>query len=307
MEQLIAPIDPTLIEQELIPHHFLRNANNGGNQIYHFLGDEAPNAMRELGRLREEAFREAGGGTGKPFDIDQYDLGPNVYKQLIVWDPSERMILGGYRYSVPGGSTGHDTMGATRELFTFSQKFVETYLPRTIELGRSFVRVNYQSSAQRRKSLYVLDNLWDGLGALVRLYPSIEGFFGKVTMYPHYNREARDILLYFLRKHFPDPDQLVRPKCPLRIQMPTEHLQSILSGPDYRADFEILTAQLQLRGEKVPPLIKSYIGLSSTMRVFGTALNPSFGDVEETGIMIRIADIFEEKIRRHVDTFTPQG
>lgn len=303
MEKIIEPIDPRLIEQELTPERFLRNANNGGTQIYRFTAAEAPNAMQELGRLREEAFREAGGGTGKAADIDEFDVGPNSYQQLVVWDPGEKMILGGYRYSVPGHDGGAASMGATRELFEFSDRFVHEFLPKTIELGRSFVRVHYQSSAQRRKSLYVLDNLWDGLGALVVLYPGIDAFFGKVTMYPHYNREARNILHCFLQKYFPDPDRLVWPREPLDLGMDRERLDALFTGGGYKADFEILSAQLAQRGEKLPPLIKSYIGLSSTMRIFGTAINHTFGDVEETGILVRIPDIYPDKIQRHVDTY----
>lgn len=233
MERIIDPVSPSLIERELTQDKFLRSANNGGTLIFHFKGSEAPNTMRELGRLREEAFREAGGGTGKALDIDEYDLSDHPYYQLIVWDPSERLILGGYRYIVPRepGYSLRDM--ATEELFDFSPRFVEEYVPKTIELGRSFVQVAYQSSRLRHKGLYALDNLWDGLGAVLLTNPGIEYFFGKVTMYTSYNPQARNALMYFLNKYFPDPDGLVVPKAPLDFSMDTDRLEALFTGESY--------------------------------------------------------------------------
>ncbi len=305
MERIIEPVNPSLIERELTEDKFLRSSNNGGTLIFHFKGPEAPNTMRELGRLREEAFREAGGGTGKALDVDAFDMSDHPYTQLIVWDPSERLILGGYRYVSPreDGYSARDM--ATEELFNFSARFEEYYVPRTIELGRSFVQVAYQSSRLRRKGLYALDNLWDGLGAVLLRNPGIEYFFGKVTMYSSFNAQARNALMYFLHKYFPDPDGLVLPKAPLDFPMDTSRLERLFVGEGYKQDFEILNGELKRLGERIPPLIKSYVGLSDTLRVFGTAINQEFGGVEETGIIIKVADVYPEKRARHLDTYDP--
>lgn len=92
---------------------------------------------------------------------------------------------------------------STEHYFRFSDRFRDEFLPYTIELGRSFVQPLYQGIRQNPKGLYSLDNLWDGLGALVITNPDMKYFFGKVTMYGDYNREARDILLYFLKNISP--------------------------------------------------------------------------------------------------------
>lgn len=303
MENIIAPVDPQLIEKELTDELFLRKSNNGNTLLYHFTAAQAPHTMRELGRLRELSFREAGGGTGKELDIDEFDTNDHPYSQLIVWDPEERQILGGYRYIAGNVGVHPSKLFATGELFNFSDEFIRDYLPYTIELGRSFVQPAYQSTRLRRKGIYALDNLWDGLGALVVLNPWMKYFFGKVTMYPHYNVEARSALLYYIEKYYPDTKTLVRPITPLPSALTKEQLESIFTGSDRAENKEILIRYLTERGERIPPLIKSYVGLSDTMKMFGTAINPGFGAVEETAILVTVGDILPEKKERHVDTF----
>ena len=303
MENIIAPVDPQLIEKELTDELFLRKSNNGNTLLYHFTAAQAPYTMRELGRLRELSFREAGGGTGKELDIDEFDTNDHPYSQLIVWDPEERQILGGYRYIAGNVGVHPSKLFATGELFNFSDEFIRDYLPYTIELGRSFVQPAYQSTRLRRKGIYALDNLWDGLGALVVLNPWMKYFFGKVTMYPHYNVEARSALLYYIEKYYPDTKTLVRPITPLPSALTKEQFESIFTGSDKAENKEILIRYLTERGERIPPLIKSYVGLSDTMKMFGTAINPGFGAVEETGILVTVGDILPEKKERHVDTF----
>lgn len=304
MENIIAPVDPQLIEKELTDELFLRKSNNGNTLLYHFTAAQAPHTMRELGRLREVSFREAGGGTGKELDIDEFDTNDHPYSQLIVWDPEERQILGGYRYIAGNVGVHPSKLFATGELFNFSDEFTRDYLPYTIELGRSFVQPAYQSTRLRRKGIYALDNLWDGLGALVVLNPWMKYFFGKVTMYPHYNVEARSALLYYIEKYYPDTKTLVRPITPLPSALTKEQLESIFTGSDKAENREILIRYLTERGERIPPLIKSYVGLSDTMKMFGTAINPGFGAVEETGILVTVGDILPEKKERHIDTFS---
>lgn len=297
MEAVIAPIDKKTLVRELSPEKFVRYTNNGGNKLYVVTAHDSPNVMREIGRLREISFRAAGGGTGKSVDIDDFDTNENPYKQLLVWNPRAKEILGGYRYIYAG--VVKESELATSELFTFSEKFSDKYLPRTIELGRSFVQPNYQSTQLRSKGLYALDNLWDGLGALVLRYPEVNYFFGKVTMYVSYNTEARNMLLYFLRKHFADHDKLVLPIHPLETNMDEERIRKIFVGADYKEDYTILSREVRALGENIPPLINSYMKLSPSMKVFGTAINPGFGGVEETGILIKINDIYAEKIERY--------
>ena len=309
MLPIIAPIDRDLLAAELTPERRLRATNKAGNEIYVFKADEAPNAMREVGRLREIAFRAAGGGTGKDCDIDEFDGGETPYYQLIVWSPEDSQILGGYRF-LPGREMKLNAEGqpmlATTHMFHFSQEFIDTYLRDTVELGRSFVTLEYQSTRLLSKGLFALDNLWDGLGALTVVIPGLKYFFGKMTMYPSFNRPARDMILYFLKKHFGDKDGLVTPLTPLTIDTPEEELQAIFVEDDFKSDYRILNTVVRRLGFNIPPLVNAYMGLSPTMRVFGTAVNHEFGDVEETGILIAVNEILEEKRMRHIDTFATE-
>lgn len=303
MEQIIEPVDKALLEKELTPDKFVRETNNAGNLLYILDAHNSPNIMREIGRLRELSFRSAGGGTGKSIDIDKYDTSEKPYKQLIVWDPKDKEILGGYRYHIVDPGKGEELNLSTTALFNFSIKFKEKYLPYLIELGRSFVQPKYQTAQRREKGLYALDNLWDGLGALVVRNPGIKYFFGKVTMYRSYNKKARNMLLYFLDKYFSDKENLVTPIEPMEVDINKEEMDKIFVGDSYKTDYKILSKEIRALGENIPPLINSYMNISPSMKMFGTVVNPYFGDVEETAIMITISDIYENKVERHVLSF----
>lgn len=306
-QRIIDPIDPELIESELTDNCFLRDTNKAGNKLYVVDAHTAPNTMREIGRLREIAFRLAGGGTGKDCDIDEFDTMEPPCRQLIVWEPESKLILGGYRF-ICGKDIAIDKSGrpkiATSHMFNFSDKFLRDYLPYTIELGRSFVRPEYQSSRAGAKAIYVLDNLWDGLGSLTVIYPDIKYFFGKVTMYPSYMQECRDMILYFMHKHFPDHDRLVTPIVPLKTDVDVKAMERIFDGDSFKSDYRTLNVEVHKHGVSIPPLVNAYMSLSPTIKMFGTAINDEFGNVEESGILIAISEIFEEKKRRHIETFT---
>jgi len=306
MKRIISPIPVKLIKQELTQDKFIRHSNYGNNQIFSLNANNSPNIMLEIGRLRELAFRSAGGGTGNEVDIDECDTGENSYQQLIVWDPKRKEILGGYRYILgkhaPVGPDGKVVL-STSSLFHFSDKFLQEYMPYTIELGRSFVQPNYQSSGAERKGLFALDNLWDGLGALTIIHPDLKYFFGKVTMYPDFNRKARDMILYFLKKYFADTEQLVKPIKPIIIDTKETELEQLFSSSEYLENYKFLSQNVRALGETIPPLINSYMNLSPTMKVFGTAINDHFGEVEETGLIVTIKDIYNVKKDRHILTF----
>ena len=306
MEEIIAPVDKELLKAELTEERRLRMTNRSHNQIYIVTAHEAPNTMREIGRLREIAFRAAGGGTGMSMDIDEYDTMENPYKQLIVWNPEAEEILGGYRYLL-GTDVRFDEQGApilaTSHMFHFSEQFLKEYLPTTIELGRSFVTLEYQSTRTDSKGLFALDNLWDGLGALTVVMPNVKYFFGKVTMYPSYNRLGRDMILYFLHKHFGDKEGLVVPMEPLKLEADEKDLAALFCKDSFKEDYKILNAEIRKFGYNIPPLVNAYMSLSPTMRMFGTAINDEFGNVEETGILIAVDEILAEKRIRHIQSF----
>ncbi len=307
-EKIIDPIAVDTLERELTPEKFLRHTNKGGNEIYVVDAFDSPSVMKEIGRLREIAFRSAGGGTGKGCDIDEYDLMEPPCRQLIVWNPDSKEIIGGYRFitgeNIKISDDGRPRI-ATSHMFRFSKEFLDKYLPYTLELGRSFVTLEYQSTRAGTKALYALDNLWDGLGALTVVYPSVKYLFGKVTMYPSYHQECRNMILYFLMKHFPDHEGLVTPFTPLETSMDKERMEALFTGETFKEDYKILNKAIRDHGINIPPLVNAYMSLSPSMKMFGTAINDEFGDVEETGIFFAISDIFEEKKGRHIGTYHP--
>ena len=309
MEEIIAPISKEILKSELTEDKRLRRTNKSNNDIYIVTAHNAPNVMKEIGRLREIAFRAGGGGTGLSMDIDEYDTMENPYRQLIVWNPESEEIIGGYRYllgtDVRMDEHGHPIL-ATAHMFNFSQQFLDEYLPQTIELGRSFVTLEYQSTRADAKGIFALDNLWDGLGALTVLKPDVKYFFGKMTMYPSFNRRGRDMILYFLKKHFGDKDQLVVPAEPLQLETDEKELEALFCEENFKEDYRILNREVRSLGCNSPPLVNAYMSLSPTMRMFGTAINYEFGDVEETGILIAVNEILEDKRIRHMDSFAKQ-
>lgn len=303
MEKIIDPIEKEIIKSELSRERFVRNTRKGDNEIYIVDQHNAPNVLQEIGRLREVTFRASGGGTGASVDLDDYDLSEHCYKQLIVWSPEDEQIVGGYRFIKC--SEAIDENGeihlSTAHYFKFTERFIKDYLPYTIELGRSWVQPNFQPSVNPRKGLFALDNIWDGLGALVNLNAEIRYFFGKVTMYPNYNTASRDFLLHFMHHYFPDTENLMKPIHPLVQNYDRDYVESQLKGLDFKDGFKVLNSAVRENGEFIPPLVNIYMSLSPTMKTFGTAVNPEFGNVEETAILVTIADIYQDKKERHME------
>lgn len=305
MEKIREKIERSLLKKELNANRFVRKTNNGNNEIFIVNYHNSPNVVLEIARLRELTFRAAGGGTGKSIDIDEFDTQENPYEQLLVWNPTDEEIVGAYRFILCKNALSSDGKIhlATTEIFDFSDEFIKDYLPFTIELGRSFVQPDYQPSEKFRKGLFSLDNLWDGLGALVLDNPQMKYFFGKVTMYSHFNSEARDKILAFLHHYFPDNKKLVTAKFPIQQKSNVDQFLTELNGLTYKDGHALLNKEVRSLGENIPPLVNSYMNLSLSMKTFGTSINPFFGDVEETGIMVTIGDIYPSKKERHLDSY----
>lgn len=309
MEEIIEPIDKSLIKAELTPDRKLRDTNKGGNEIYVVDWKNAPNTLQEIGRLRELTFRSSGGGTGLAVDIDEFDLMEKPCQQLIIWDPDAEAILGGYRFilgpDIEFMENGQPRL-ATSHLFHFTDRFIKDYLPHVIELGRSFVTPDYQSSKSGAKGLFALDNLWDGLAILMILHPQMTYYFGKVTMYPSYDRCGRDLILHFFWKHFEDKDELIRPIHPIEIEHDARLMNLILKSDDIKTDYRNLKEAIHSLGTTIPPLVNSYMNTSPTLKMFGTAINDEFGYVEETGILVKFDELYKEKKARHIESYLSQ-
>ena len=308
LSYIAPPVDRELIKKELKQKHFLRKSNYGNKEIYVTTAHLSPNIMREIGRLRELSFAADGGGTGKEVDIDMYDTIDDPYccKQLFVWSPEDEEIVGAYRF-IHGSNMMRREDGSivtpTADQYQFSELFINEYLPYTVELGRAFVQPAYQPGNNLRKGLYSLDNLWDGLGCLILEIPETRYFFGKITMYGDLDRKARDLILYFYQKHFPDRDGLVWPYERVSIESDYNELVQLFTGRNYKEDYQILLHAVRERGCTVPPLINAYMNLTPTMRSFGTCPNHHLVGTTDTGILITLNDIFPEKRRRYIDSY----
>ena len=306
MEPIIDPIDTSLIEAELTPEKKLGDTNKGGNELYVVTWQDSPNTVKEIGRLRELSYREAGASSGKSMDIDEYDTMDNPYRQLIVWDPDAKAIIGGYRYilgtNVSLKEDGQPNITSSH-LYRFSDEFISDFLPHVMELGRSFVAPDYQSSKSGAKSLFTMDNLWDGIASVILHHPSTLYFLGKMTIYPSYDKTARNLIIHFLKKHFNDPQALVRPKKEIRVTDNARLMDLILNEADVKKDFRLLKDAVRKLGTNIPPLVNSYINISSTMKMLGSCVNDELGDAIETGIMIGFDEMYAEKKERHMEAF----
>ncbi len=303
MENIIDPISTDLLLSELTEERFVRKTNAIDNDIYIIDGNNAPNVMQEIGRLRELTFRHAGGGTGKAIDIDEFDVGEVPFKQLIVWNKDANEIVSAYRFilgkDVPLDENGYPHT-PTSKLFKFSNKFIQNEWQTTIELGRSFVQPKYQATNDARLGLFSLDNLWDGLGTLIVDNPDMHYFFGKMTMYNSYNRIARNLILLFLNKYFKGNPKLMTPYHPTQRISGNKAFKSLFTGGSFSEDFKLLNKNIRDIKTTIPPLIKAYMSLSSTMQYFGASANEEFGEVEEIAILIKFEDMYEKKIGRHI-------
>ena len=310
MKPIIEPVDKALLKAELNEDRLLRATNKAGNQLY-VVGADAPNVLKEIGRLREIAFRNDGGGTGEPLDLDKFDTDPAYgYRQLVLWNPDAEEIIGGYRFCLCDEAV-FDAKGqpilTSSHMFEFTKKFLRDYLPYTLELGRSFVSVEYQSSKLGSKSLYALDNLFDGIVAIGILYKDrIKYFFGKMTIYPDYPEQARELVMYFLKTYFGKGSRLVKIRKPVTVSNPGR-FHHLFKKDDYKKDYKLLKTEVMKLGVPIPPLVNTYMNLSPRMIYFGTGINDEFADVLDSGILIPVNEMYPEKQKRHAESFMQLG
>jgi len=300
MSHIISPVSKNKLLPEITRQKLLRQTSKGGNEIYSFTMREAPSLMYEVARLRETSYRAAGCGSGNSIDIDDFDIEPKPYHQLIVWNPHEKEIVGGYRYAVGSEYTNCICQLSMTHYFRFSQNFVNEILPYSIELGRAWVNPVYQPSSDTRKSIFALDNLWDGIGVVVSEHENIKHLYGKLTIPGNYNPIARILLQWVLRHYFRDKDNLLIPEKPIVIPEVLTLAGIQLSGNNFEEDFRVVSRYIKAMGLSIPPLVSSYIGLASKITTFGTTLNTELNNSFEIGMMINIKDIHKEKLSRYV-------
>ena len=300
MQPIIPPVDTALILHEL-EGHLLRPSNKAGNLIYDITAHECPNVMREIGRLREISYRDAGGATGKEADIDDMDTMAKPYHQLIVWDPDNQQIIGGYRYLF--GSDAEIRNGqpyiTSSFLFRYSEQFIRNYLPYAIEFGRAFVQPMYQTREMGVKALFALDNIWDGIGAIMHNNPHIRWMIGKVTVYPDYNPTARELIYAYLDRYHHGQEGLI---APYHLQ-PIEPIETPFEGNDPQENYHILQHAVREQGTVIPPMFSAYLNLTNELQFFGTAIEETFSNVYDSGIMVDLETVYPEKKERYITPY----
>ena len=304
---IIPPVDVELLKSELNEKTFLRTTNRGDNELYVVNNETAPNVLREIGRLREVSFRAVGGGSGTECDLDHFDLEDKACFQLIVWNPEADEIIGGYRFTRWKMASFHENGQPyvnTEHLFDFSQKFIDNEFPHCIEMARAFVQPKYQSAAGGRKALFALDNLWDGIGGLVATDPTVKYLSGKVTIYKTSPEMSRKAMIYYLDMSFGDREGLITSKNP-ETCTPEQaaFFKEMFTGADYKENYAILNNYVKSLDDTIPPFIHLYIGLSPTMKTFGTTFDPDFGDCYDTAMIITAKDIYPDKYKRYMESY----
>ena len=301
MKEIIPPIDTALLLKEL-EGHLLRPSNKADNLIYDITAHECPNVMREIARLREISYRDGGGATGNEMDIDEMDTMPKPHHQLIVWDPVNQQIIGGYRYLL--GSEAEIRNGqpfiTSAHLFRYSERFIRDFLPQTIEFGRAFVQPMYQKSEMGVKALFALDNIWDGIGAVLYNHPEIRYMIGKVTIYPDYNETARELIYTYLDRYHRGEEGLFGPYHPLAIRS-LDH--SPFEGEDKQENYHILQHAVREQGTVIPPMFSAYLNITNDLLFFGNAVNDELANVYETGIMVDLNTVYPEKKERYMTPY----
>lgn len=311
MIPLIEPVDRRLIKAELNDRTFLRRTQKAGNEIYIINPQTAPHALLELGRVRELTFRATGAGSGKDVDLDHFDLEDPACYQLMVWDPDNEEIIGAYRFTLWAKATFHPNGQPyvnTEHLFHFSDKFIRDYMPYTIEMARAFIQPQYQSVKGGVKSLYALDNIWDGIGGLVAISPDVKYLAGKVSIYSTSPEMSRKAMIFFLDKFFGDREGLLTGKgAETFTDEEKTYFNGLFNADTEKENYKILSSYVKSLDDYVPPLIHSYIELSSSMKTFGTVFDPSFGDVYDTAMIITLADVYEKKWKRYVESYKKES
>lgn len=304
MEPIIEAVDRQLILQEL-EGHLLRPSNKGGNLIYDITSHQAPNTMREIGRLREISYRAGGGATGKQMDTDEMDYMDRPYHQLIVWDPDNQEIISGYRYLL-GHEAVLDDKGqpfiTSAHLFHYSEQFIRDYLPHTIEFGRAFVQPKYQRREMGVKALFALDNVWDGIGAIMHNNPDIIYMIGKVTIYPSYPVEARELIYDYLDRYHRGAEGLFAPYHPMP-NSPELISHNPFSGENAQENYHLLQKAVRDLGAVIPPMFSAYLNLTNDLQFFGNAVNDELANVYETGIMVDLRTVYEDKSKRYINPY----
>jgi putative hemolysin len=265
-----------------------------GKTIYLIEPVDSSIVMREIGRLRELAFRAVGEGTGKRRDLDHFDW---YYRHLILWDEEELEIAGAYRFVDAGEVVLKNPKKGLYSGSLFKLDEQECYfLQDGLELGRSFVQPRYWG----RRSL---DYLWYGIGAFLAKNRQYRYLFGPVSISNAMPLMARELLIYFYRLYFSGKSDISCSRNPFSFSHPLEILKKEFTGEDYRADFIRLKSLLSNLGTAVPPLYKQYTELCEPGGVVFLDFNvdPAFNNCVDGLVIVNTHKLIEQKRKRYME------
>lgn len=281
--QVITPIPSEVLSIEVasIPQE-MRLLEQGDFEVYCTPSQSVPNLMREIGRVREESFREVGEGSGLACDLDEYDL---YYHQLFVWNKAKAELVGAYRLGMVDkliAEHGLDQL-YSRSLFNYNQEFIDT-LDNSIELGRSVVSKPYQ------KSLNSLLLLWKGIAAFVYRHPQYTHLFGPVSISNDYSHNARLLIATTLSIHHYDEQKanLVSPSSPLNTSNNVFWQNHLLSSLASVPLLSKVLARME-QGKGLPVLLRQYLGMNGKLVCFN--VDPSFNDALDGLIVVNLKKV----------------
>ena len=281
---LQAEIDALPADQRLVDH--------GRFRVYCARAGQIPWALQEIGRLRELTFRAVGEGTGRCSDIDLFDA---FYLHLFVWDAHAASIAGAYRLGlVDEILTRHGKRGLyTHSLFKYRTRMLDSLSP-AIELGRSFVRAEYQ------RSFAPLLLLWAGIGRFVERSPQYAVLFGPVSISARYAPASRRLIVEYLSAHSADTRlaREVRPRRPFRDGARTAAANAAMSAPRSIDELSRRIAQIEHDGKGVPVLLRQYLQLGG--RLLGFNLDRDFADTLDGLIMVDLREVEEAVLARYM-------
>lgn len=297
---IIEPINREKLITELKFCKFIKHTFRSKNEIYSFVNTDAPTIMLEVGRLREEAFRSIGYGTGDIVDLDDHDMGVSAYRQIFIWNPNTLEITGGCRYAIGANYLQQVDRLSMAKSFLYSRKFKSEYLPYSIELGRAWVNPAYQSMSSISNPTSALNNLWEGIGAIISENKNVRYLYGKVVIPENYNPTARILLTWFLNHYFKGKTNLLSPKQPVVQPMVLAIADTKVTGTNLKNDYKIITDYIKSHNTGIPSLLSTYLRLAKRITTFGTTTNPNQKNTFETGILIAIKDIHPEKRSKYI-------
>lgn len=294
-EKTIAhPEHPLQLQRELATANKV-GATRDGQAIYLCQWEQHPTVMRELGRLREIAFRKVGEGTGRRRDLDRHD---QSYQHLVLWDPNRLAIAGAYRIGVTRELITREGLDGlyTAELFELKPS-LRPYLQQAVELGRSFVNPDYWGKAS-------LDYLWQGLGAYLRHHPEVRYLIGPVSLSADYPKHLRDWLVVYHQRYYAEPENLASARHPHLID--PEHrmaLNGVFANLDRDRALEQLQTTFRNAGYPLPVLFKHYPALyeEDGYHLLAFSVDSDFGECLDGLFLADLSKMKANKRKRYID------